>query len=137
MEIQFLQIAIATLFQFVLGALWYSPLMFGNLWMQIVGDASLTEAEKAKIQKEMTPFYFLQLILTVTFTLCLSYLLTFNTGLSPYATSLLVWIGIVIPMQVSGVIWGSTKKIFWFRQIAVMSMNQLVGILVSTYILLY
>ena len=33
----YLFIAIAVIAQFALGAIWYSPILFGNIWMKIVG----------------------------------------------------------------------------------------------------
>lgn len=49
----------ATLFAFILGAVWYSPLMFGNLWAKINGSDKYTKEELAKLEKEMTKFYLL------------------------------------------------------------------------------
>ena len=34
-SLNWLSIIIATLFYFVLGALWYSPVLFGNIWMKL------------------------------------------------------------------------------------------------------
>lgn len=42
MEISLLGIALATVIGMVLGALWYSPLLFGNLWMKCIGKTPET-----------------------------------------------------------------------------------------------
>ena len=87
----------------------------------------------------MMPFYFLQLILTVIFTSFLALFIHYgslaNVGVGAYGVALLIWLAFIIPTQISGVIWGGSKKEYWLRQILIMSGNQLVGILIATFIL--
>ncbi|MHB1050178.1 MAG: DUF1761 domain-containing protein [Bacteroidota bacterium] len=44
-------IIVATVSAFVLGGVWYSPLMFGNVWMKVAGmtEESVKQANMAKI----------------------------------------------------------------------------------------
>ena len=44
-------IIVATVTAFVLGGVWYSPLMFGNVWMKVAGmtEESVKQANMAKI----------------------------------------------------------------------------------------
>lgn len=44
-------IIVATVSAFVLGGAWYSPLMFGNVWMKVAGmtEESVKQANMAKI----------------------------------------------------------------------------------------
>lgn len=135
MESNLFLIILAAVSQFVLGALWYSPLLFGKLWMSIVGAEGCSEEEKKAMQKQMTPFYALQFLITVLYTFVLNVLLVNATSYDPYAVALLVWLGFVVPIQVSGVIWGGTKKVLWVKQICIMTSYQLVGILIATFIL--
>ncbi len=137
MEIHPLSIALAVVVQFVLGALWYSPLFFGKWWMDIMEATKLSKEEMQKMQKEMGPFYGLQILLTIIFTLALATLLgtLSNAGFHPYSIAGLIWIGFIVPTQIAGVIWGNTKKKFWAKQIFVMTSYQLVGILLATLIL--
>lgn len=137
MEIQFSLIAFATLWQFVLGALWYSPLMFGKLWMKIMGATQMSKEEMAKMQKEIAPFYLLQILLTLIFTWELAHTINADTGANPYFLALVTWFGYIVPIQISGVIWGSTPKKYWLKQICVITANQFVGMMVATYILLF
>lgn len=139
MEINYLLILFATLAQFVLGAVWYSPLMFGKWWMDIMEANSLSQEELKKMQKEMTPYYLLQFIITLVFTFVLSifihYLYIANTNFNPYTIAGLIWVGFILPMQISGVVWANTKKKFWAKQIFVMASFQLVGIMLAAFIL--
>lgn len=125
----------ATIAQFVLGALWYSPLLFGKFWMKVVGAEGCDPEEIKAMQKQMAPFYALQFVITVLYTFVLNILLVNATSYDPYAVALLVWFGFIVPTQVSGVVWGGTKKELWAKQIGVMTSYQLVGILIATFIL--
>lgn len=42
MELNGLGIAVATVLGMVLGAMWYSPLLFGNVWMKCIGKTADT-----------------------------------------------------------------------------------------------
>lgn len=50
-KLNYLAIFVATLIMYVLGALWYSPVMFGKAWMELNGitDAVMTEASPLKM----------------------------------------------------------------------------------------
>ncbi len=131
-------ILLATVVQFVLGAVWYSPLMFGKWWMQIMEVAHLSKEELQKMQKEMWPFYLLQFVITFIFTV--SFFGTHEMaakaipGCSIYQMVIGVWFGFVLPIQIGSVIWGNTKKKYWLKQIFVMTSYQIVSLLLAAFI---
>jgi predicted membrane protein len=140
MQIQYTLVALATIAQFILGAVWYSPLMFGKWWMQIMEVTHIPKTELAKMQKEMMPFYGLQLVMTIIFTLVTALFLAYVkatslTPICPYLVTTLVWFGFIVPTQVATVIWGKTKKTFWVKQIFVLTSSQFVGLMLATFIL--
>ena len=132
-------IIIAAFAHFILGALCYSPVLFGNIWMKIMGAEKYTKEEIAKMQKEMTPFYLLQFFLTILTTFVLANNLSFNhlVGMPAYFYSFFMWLGYIMPIQVGSVIWGSTPKKFWLKQIFIMVSYQFVAIMLATFILLF
>ena len=138
MEINYTVLFIATVVQFILGALWYSPLMFGKWWMEIMGATTLSPDEIKRMQKEMTPFYVLQIVLTFIFTLVFAlftqYLRDPQISLNAYAVAGLIWLGFIVPTQISSVVWANTKKQFWPKQIFIMISYQLVGIMVTAFL---
>lgn len=127
-------IVVATLVQFVLGALWYSPLLFGKIWMQIMEVTQMSKEQMQKMQKEMMPFYALQFFLTLFSTFSLVNLAVF-TPFSLYHVAFWIWLGFIVPTQIAGVIWGNTKKRFWLKQTLIMITYQLVGIMIAAFIL--
>lgn len=134
METQIIFIVIAAITQFILGAVWYSPLLFGNRWMQIMEATHFSKEELQKMQKAMGPFYALQFLLTLFSTFALVNLAAV-TPFSLYHIAFWVWLGFIVPTQIAGVIWGNTKKKFWLSQIAIMITYQLVGIMMAAWII--
>lgn len=135
MEQNYILIFLATLAQFILGAVWYSPLMFGKWWMQIMEVTHISKEELQKMQKEMGPFYILQFLLTLFTTFALVNLTPFIPSFSIYHIAFWLWIGFIAPTQVSCVLWSNTKKKYWAKQISIMITYQLVAILLSAWIL--
>jgi hypothetical protein len=139
-NINYIALLVASLAQFALGALWYSPLMFGKWWMEIMEATHFSKEELQKLQKEMTPFYALQLLLTLVTTWVLATNLAYGNVFSGGTTAVLayaffMWLGYVMPTQVSTVIWGRTKRMFWAKQLCVMLTYSFVGIMLGAWIL--
>lgn len=134
-EVNYGLVLLATLAQFILGALWYSPLLFGKWWMQIMESDKIPKEEIQKMQKEMGPFYLLQLLITLFMTFSFANFMVYASNLSIYHTAWWIWIGFMVPVQISSVIWANTKKKFWLKQIFVMLSMQLVGIMLAAWIL--
>ncbi len=135
MEVNYMLVLVATLAQFVLGALWYSPLLFGKWWMQIMEKENMPMEEMKRMQKEMGPFYALQFFITLFVTFSFANFMVYASNLGIYHTAWWVWIGFMVPLQISSVIWANTKKQFWPKQIFVMCSMQLVGIMLMAWIL--
>ena len=136
-EINYGLIILAAVAQFVLGALWYSPLLFGNMWMQIMEATHLSKEELAKMQKEMIPFYVLQFFLSLITVFVLASQIAFNnlSGVAAYAYVFFIWLGYIAPTQIACVVWANTKRKFWTKQILIMLTYQLVAIILATFIL--
>jgi hypothetical protein len=138
-ELNYTLITAAAIVQFILGALWYSPLIFGKWWMQIMDMSHMSKEELAQMEKEMIPFYALQFVTTLITTFCLANVLAFglmaNPDYSVYGAAFWTWFGFIAMTQISSVIWGNTKKKHWCKQLFVMLSMQFVGIMLATFIL--
>ena len=135
MEINYTLVIIATLLQFIVGAIWYSPLMFGKWWMEIMEATNISKEELAKMQKEMGPFYALQFFLTFFTTFSFINLVPYIPTLTMYHLAWWIFIGFIFPVQIGTVIWGKTKKKFWLKQIFVMGTYQLTILMLMSFIL--
>lgn len=136
-QVNYLSIVVATVVQFVLGAFWYSPLMFGKMWMSIMEVSHYTKEELQKMQKTMMPYYLLQIVITFVTTWVLAHFIGANQSLVSYLITFWVWIGFVFPTSVSSIVWGSTKRKYWLKQIAISGGMQLIGLMLATYILTF
>lgn len=87
------------------------------------------------MQKEMFPFYALQILLTFFMTINLATLIKLIPQYSPYTLAFHIFVGFIVPLQVGAVIWANTKKKYWLKQIFVMLTYSLVGIMLATFIL--
>jgi len=76
MQMLVLAIVLATIAQFIIGALWYS-LLFGKLWGRIHGFDKLPKETQQKMVKEMGPFYGIQLLVTIITTIVLAIFIMF------------------------------------------------------------
>lgn len=101
--INFLAIVVASLVSFGIGSLWYSPFLFGKEWME-----GRNVSEKNLETTSVLRSYIVQFILTLfTFTF-----IAFIISVSQARTStdgafigLLGWLGLVVPLSASGLLW--------------------------------
>jgi hypothetical protein len=109
MEINYLAVFVATVLQFIFGFIWYGPL-FGNLWGKIHGFDKLSKAVQQKMMSEMGPYYGIQVLVTIITSFVLAIFISYVPNWNPYALAGFLWIGFVVPAQVSAVIFGGTEK---------------------------
>jgi hypothetical protein len=129
-----ISILFVSLIQYVVGALWYSPLLFGKMWMDIMGVSHLSKEELQKMQKSMLPFYGLQLLLTLLTTTFLYFTMHFLPLPSGLSLAFLIWLGFIMPTQVTTVLWGNTKKNKWLKQILITTSYQLLSLLFAAFV---
>jgi hypothetical protein len=119
MQINYLAILLATIIQFIIGAIWYS-FLFGKLWARIHGFDKLPKEVQQKMMKAMGPFYGIQFVMTLITTIVLEILiLSLPHDWSPYGLAVLLWLGFVVPVQVSAVIFGGTESKWILKKVAV------------------
>ena len=119
MELNYMAILVATVVQFVIGAVWYTPL-FGKLWGRIHGFDKLSAAEQKAAQKQMMPLLLVQFGLTIVTSFVLYLLLAgMPAGWNPYGFALFIWLGFVMPAQVSAVLFGGTEPPWVMKKIGV------------------
>lgn len=121
MQINYAAVLVASLAQFVFGAVWYTP-VFGKLWGKIHGFDKVSKAEQQKMMKQMGPLLGAQFLGTVVTTVVLSAMLTGTTSTwSAYAFAGLCWLGFIVPTQVSAVLFGGTEPKWVVTKILIMA----------------
>jgi hypothetical protein len=93
--------ALATM---VVGFVWYSPLLFANPWMKLMGYDPNDKAKIAEMQKSAAPSYAFSLIASLLSAAVLAKIITISTVQSPLygmKVALAVWLGFVTTVQLT------------------------------------
>lgn len=97
-------VALAAIAGMGVGFLWYSPSLFGRLWMAEMG---LSSKQMDKSKKSMGPMYALSLAAALI-TAAVFYLFG-----GEFELAFMVWLGFVMPVQLTDVIFGGRSwKLF-------------------------
>lgn len=124
-------IVVATIANMALGFLWYSPYLFGNQWIKFMG---FTEKSMNEAKKKIGPMYGLAtlgaLVMAYVLALVLSQL-NITTMEKALQITFWLWLGFVMPVQLTEVIFGGKK----FQIFFINTGYQLVSIIIMTLIL--
>lgn len=116
-DVNFVAVIVAAIASFVLGWLWYSPLLFGKMWMKEMG-VSQAEQEKGKkeMQKKMLPVMVGGLISQLVMAYVLAHVIAMGmlaeigSGIS---SGFWMWLGFVATVQLGMILWeGRTVKYY-------------------------
>lgn len=102
LQINYLAVGIAAIVPMFLGAIWYSPLMFGKLWMTAHGH---TPEKLETMKKQMGRAYLVSMLCYLIMAFALAILVSL-TGASSMAQGaglgLLVWLGFLATVGLTG-----------------------------------
>jgi hypothetical protein len=132
-SVNLLGLLAAALASMGVGFLWYSPFLFGKPWMKLMGY-SQTDLKAA--QKEMGTGYLLSLIATIVTAFVLAQVFGWivpDTLTTALVISLMLWIGLIAPVQFSDVVFGRKPMNLYLINTG----YQLVSILIMGLILFY
>lgn len=88
----------------VVGFLWYSPMLFANPWMKLMGYDPNDKAKIAEMQKSAGPSYALSLVASLLSAAVLAKIITISTVHTPLygmKVALAVWLGFVTTVQLT------------------------------------
>ncbi len=128
MEINYVAVLVAAVVSMVIGSIWYGPLC-GKKFMTEMGMDKMSPEQIAEAKKGMWMSYVLQFVgsLVMFYVLArfmgIAGAMTVNAGLM---VAFWVWIGFVVPVQLSQAVWGGKMTLFWIS-----AGNMLVTLLAS------
>lgn len=134
MEINYTAVLLATVANFIVGAIWYMPI-FGNLWGKIHGFDKLSKKDQQEAQKGMAPLLAVQVVITFVTALALAKLHVLLPNYSLYEMALLVWVGFVVPTQIAAIIFGGTDKKWFVQKALIMGVGALICLQVAAAII--
>jgi len=124
MKIKYPAVIVATLVHYILGGLWYSPLLFGNKFLQLVNwtPEHLREVESQSHAKELALAFVMSLLLVYILAHFVNYTKA-TTAIGGIQTALWLWLGFVVTTQAPTVIFEGRS----FGLFAINVAYQLVG----------
>lgn len=123
-------VIVAVIAAFIVGALWYSPALFGKYWMQLMG----LNSEWMQNNKGAKKAYIGNIVGTVIMALVVAVLFSYadvTTPLKAISAAILIWAGIVMPFGYNEVAFGKKPRALWFLN----GGHQLVTLIVLSYII--
>ena len=121
MQLNYIAIIIATVLQFIFGAIWYTPI-FGNLWAKIHSTDKYTKEQKKELMKGVGKFFAIQFVITFITTFVFAiFMWSLPHDWNAYGLAFFFWIGFVVPTQISAVIFGETKREWMVKKILIMA----------------
>lgn len=119
MELNYTAIFLATIAQFIFGAIWYMPI-FGKTWGKIHGFEQVAPEKQKEMMREMWKLLVVQFIFTLVTTVVFALMLTgFSSNWNIFELGFFFWLGFVLPTQVAGVLFGGTKPGWVMTKIAI------------------
>jgi hypothetical protein len=126
MTVNYLAVLVATVVQFILGAIWYTPL-FGNMWGRIHGFDRQSKEAQEMMKKKMMPLLVGQFLVTIVTSFVFAIFITYlPQDWNAYGLAGFFWLGFVVPTQVSAVLFGGTDPRWIFQKILIMAGGSLV-----------
>ena len=124
MKIKYPAVIVATLVHYILGGLWYSPLLFGNKFLQLVNwtPEHLREVESQSHAKELALAFVMSLLLVYILAHFVNYTKATN-AIGGIQTAFWLWLGFVVTTQAPTVIFEGRS----FGLFAINVAYQLVG----------
>jgi hypothetical protein len=108
MEMNYVAILVAAIVQFLVGAIWYTP-VFGKLWGRIHGFDTLVPEKQKEMQSQMWPLLVTQFFLGLVTSAVLGMFVTaMPDGWHAFGIAGWMWLGFMMPSNVSAVIFGGT-----------------------------
>ena len=128
--VNYLAILVATIVGYVIGALWYSPLLFGNMWIKLMGytKKDMEKAKKQGMAKQWISMFVAMLIMVYI----LSQFVVPGTGwMFGAKIGVLIWLGFLATTQLGIVLWEKKP----FALYAINTLHYLVALVVMGAIL--
>ena len=125
---------VTTVAMFAVGAVWYMVL-FAKQWGEIHGFDKVDKKTQKEMQKKMGPMLLVQLVMTMATAWVLARLIVKIPDYSAYWLAFIIWLGFILPTQVSGVLFGGTEPKWVGRKILILAGGAFVNVMVAALIL--
>jgi Protein of unknown function (DUF1761) len=117
--------------QTIIGAFWYSPLLFGKFWMKVNSIPENINKEEMKARsKGVGSLYAIQFLLTLL-TDALLFTIVASMGKSAGIGAALICLGFMVPMVIQNELWTTSDKAMKIKKILVVGGQVLISTVVA------
>jgi hypothetical protein len=112
--INYVAVVVAALVPMILGAIWYAPAVFGNVWMQLVGKKP-EDIRKGALPQAYGMMFVGALVLSFTLAHVLRWA-NASTAVAGLKVALTMWIGFVLATSAGTYIFeGRPVRLYWLN----------------------
>ena len=104
-NINYWAVLVSAIITMLIGMIWYSPVLFGNIWMKLM---KINPKDINKTKNGMGKYYLTAFIATLLFAYVLALFIKFlaiTTLLDGLQVGFLIWLGFVITIAINSVLW--------------------------------
>lgn len=124
----YLAVLVSAIVSMVIGGLWFSPVLFGKLWMKLAGHS---DKDVAGMKKKIAMGYIIGFITTLITVWVLAWTIS-ATGMNALTVALMIWLGFFGASKLGMVLWDNKP----FSLYLILVSYDLVMLLVSSWILM-
>lgn len=134
MDVNIMAVLVAAVAMFAVGGFWYMVL-FAKAWGEIHGFDKLSKKEQSDMASKMGPYYGLQVVVTILSAWALAYFIVALPNVPWAIVAFWLWLGFIVPTEVSSVIFGGTEGRWIAKKIAISIGGSLVCTLVGAWVI--
>ncbi len=125
-DINYVAVLVAGLASMALGALWYSPLLFGKRWMELM---KIDFADMKEMKKKATKMYAINFVATLVMAYVLAHFVDYTqagTFLEGLQTGFWIWLGFIATVMLGSVLWENKPLELYFMNVSYQLLNVLI-----------
>lgn len=134
MDVNLAAVLAATVAMFAVGGFWYM-VPFAKAWGEMHGFDKLSKKEQKEMQSKMGPLYGTQIVVTFISAWVLAHFLAVQPDVEFYKIAFWLWVGFIVPTEVSSVIFGGTEGKWIVKKIAISIGGSLACTLVGAWVI--
>lgn len=134
MDVNIVAVLAAAVAMFAVGGFWYM-VPFAKAWGEIHGFDKLSKKEQQAMASKMGPYYGAQVVVTFISAWALAYFIGVLPSVPWHIIAFWLWLGFIVPTEVSSVIFGGTESKWIAKKIAISIGGSLVCTFVGAWII--
>ena len=126
----------AAVLAMAIGAMWYSPSLFGKLWMELMGlnESKLHEMKQKGMAKTYLISFVSQLVTAYALSLLLNTFSFFPTWADGLIFGFTLWLGLIATTSLSMVLWeGKSFKLYFLKTVHLLVAFLAMGTLLAVW----